>query len=221
MPANTDEEFVVEYRPLVISIATKVRAQFDLRGDLDDLLASGFEGLLQAKGRYDPSRGVQFNTFAYYRIRGAMIDHIRKSTFFSRRAHQKMKAAKAALAIGEDVGEERAANPAARKDIEQTAEQLHQTLAQMTASFVMASIGQKEEGEGDSPEDDVIREEAKERLRTALAVLPERELQLIQGFYFQGRQFDEVAEELGISKSWGSRLHHKALSRLRAALQKS
>ncbi|MEM6957251.1 MAG: sigma-70 family RNA polymerase sigma factor [Myxococcota bacterium] len=217
MPEKADDAFIQEYRPLVLSIVKKVRAQFDLRGDVDDLIAYGMEGLVQAKGRFDPERGVKFNTFAYYRIRGAIIDGVRRSTFFSRRAYAKMKAAEAALELGEFVGEQEAAKtegttPAA------AAEVLHDTLAKMTASFVMASIGQKEEGEGDTPEDSLVREQAKTRLRAALKELPERELRLIEGFYFEGRQFDEVAAEIGISKSWGSRLHYKALARLKSAL---
>ena len=221
MSETADKEFVEEYRPLVLSILGKVCREFDLRSNRDDLLAAGFEGLLQAKSRFDESRGVQFNTFAYYRIRGAMIDHVRKSTFHSRRAYAKMKAAEAALEIGEFAGEQRAADPNKSKDVAKNAEALHDTLAKMTASFVMASIGQKEEGEGDTPEDEFLLDEAKTRLRAALDVLPDRELKLIRGFYFEGRQFDEVAEELGISKSWGCRLHYKALGRLREALEAS
>ncbi len=219
MPTLTDAEFIEEYRPLVISIANKVRAQFDIRTDLDDLVAHGFEGLLQAKSRFDASRGVKFNTFAYYRIRGAMIDGIRKSSFHSRRAWSKFKAAEAALEIGEFAGEERAADP--ERNTEQKVEALHDAMSKLTASFVMASIGQKEEGEGDTPADTFLRNEAKDRVREALSVLPDRELALIQGFYFEGRQFDEVAKDLGISKSWGSRLHYKALGRLKDALLNS
>lgn len=216
---TADEDFIEEYKPLVQSISTKVRAQFDLRGDQDDLLAAGFEGLLQAKSRFDDSRGVQFNTFAYYRIRGAMIDAVRKGAFFSRRAHAKLKATQAALEIGEELGDARAADPAARADLAKTTEALHETLAKLTASYVLASVGQDENEPEEGADEKLVREEMREKVRGVLAVLPERELALIQGFYFEDRRFDHVAEELGISKSWASRLHTKALARLREALE--
>jgi RNA polymerase sigma factor for flagellar operon FliA len=213
-----DREFIEEYRPLVYSIVVKLRARYDLTNDLDDLMAEGYRGLLEARDRYDPSRGVQFNTFAYYRIRGAIIDGVRKSAYVSRRAYTQLRAAEAALAIGEEVGEKRAADPAARADVARTTEALHDTLTKLTAGFLLASIGQDEEPE--TPEELLLNEETRTRVQGALASLPERELALVQGFYFDGRRFDEVAEELGISKSWASRLHTKALERLKEALEK-
>ena len=71
---------------------------------------------------------------------------------------------------------------------------------------------------GETPEAALLSREMKERVRAVVPSLPDRERQLIEGFYFQGRRFDHVAEELGISKSWASRLHHKALARLKDAL---
>ena len=216
---ESDEEFVEEYRPLVASIARKIRTRFELRTDLDDLMGYGFAGLLEAKRRYDPTRGVQFNTFAYYRIRGAVIDGVRESGSLSRRAYQQLKAAEAALVVGESVGEARAADPGARADQERTVQTLRDTLTKLSASWTLAAIGQSEEEQrGESPEAALLSREMKERVRAVIPELPERERKLIEGFYFQGRRFDHVADDLGISKSWASRLHHKALSRLREAL---
>lgn len=212
-----DREFIAEYRPLVQSIAAKLRARYDLTNDLDDLMADGFRGLLEARDRYDPTRGIQFNTFAYYRIRGAILDGVRKNAYMSRRAYASLRAAEAALAVGEEVGEKRAADPAARGDAARTAETLHDTLTKLTAGFLLASVGQDEETP--TPEEVLLEDETRTRVRQALASLPEREFALVQGFYFEGRRFDEVADELGISKSWASRLHTKALERLREALE--
>ncbi len=212
-----DREFIAEYRPLVQSIATKLRARYDLTSGLDDLMADGFSGLIEARDRYDPSRGIQFNTFAYYRIRGAILDGVRKSALMSRRAYASLRAAEAALAVGEEVGDKRAADPAARGDVARTVETLHDTLTKLTAGFLLASVGQDQETP--TPEEVLLEDETRTRVRGALASLPERELALVRGFYFEGRRFDEVADELGISKSWASRLHTKALERLREALE--
>ncbi len=214
---STEEEFIEEYRGLVRSIAMKVRARYDLEVDLDDLMADGLTGLVEAKSRFDPDKGVQFNTFAYYRIRGAILDGIRKNSFMPRRAYEQLRAAEAALGIGESLGEQRAADPQGRKDVAKCAEALHATISRLTASFVIASVGQ-DDAEQESPEDSLLKGESAGRVRAALAELPERERALIEGHYLKGRRFDLVAEELGISKSWASRLHTKALDRLRKIL---
>ena len=222
-PMNADKEFVEEYRPLVVSIAHKVRAQFELDIDLDDLQAYGFTGLIEAKGRFDPERGVKFNTFAYYRIRGAMLDGVRKAGYLPARAYARLKAAQAALEIGESVAETYAANPKRSSgqapDRAQTLNQVHDTLTKLTASFTIAAVGQSgEDTDSRRAETQLLERERRDELKQAMTQLPEREYALIHGFYFEGRRFDEVAAELGISKSWASRLHSKALKSLRKAL---
>lgn len=217
---SREESYVEEYSPLVRSLARKVRDQFELNVDLDDLVAFGFEGLVDARTRYDPSRGVQFNTFAYYRIRGAILDGVRKGGYLPRRAYARLRAAEAALTLGEQVGEERAAAQQAAAPAGNAAAALRATVARLTASYTIASVGQTEDQtERGTPEQVLINKESRERVRSAMRTLPEREMALLAGFYFEGRRFDEVAEELGISKSWASRLHQKALDRLREALE--
>ena len=216
---SDDERFIEEYRPLVLSIARKMRARYDLTTELDDLIALGFEGLLDARQRYDPERGVKFNTFAYYRVRGAMIDGVRKAAFHGRRAWEKIRAAEAADQIAESAGERRAADPASRADVARTAASLDDALGKLTASYIMASVGQGEDSVPEDAEEALISKETAGRLREAVAKLPEREQALVRGFYFEGRRFDHVAEELGISKSWASRLHTKALGLLREAIE--
>ena len=86
--ASADDDFVREHEGFVRSIALRVRAEMDLTCELDDLVSAGFHGLLEAKSRFDATRGVQFSTFAYYRVRGACIDSVRKMAYLPRRAHQ-------------------------------------------------------------------------------------------------------------------------------------
>lgn len=218
---TADDAFVLEHEALVHGIAQKVRTQFDLNVEVEDLVAFGYAGLLQARERFDPSRGVQFKTFAYYRVRGAVLDGIRKMAYLPRRAHEKLRAAAAADDVLEATGEEHAATPPEARGIEGATERLGDAIGKLTASFVIAAVGQEDTApEQSSPEATLLRSEAKARVREALASLPERELALVRGFYFEGRQFDEVAEELGISKSWASRLHGKALGQLKKALER-
>ncbi|NOY91004.1 MAG: sigma-70 family RNA polymerase sigma factor [Deltaproteobacteria bacterium] len=211
---ESDDEFVEAHRPLVASIAQKVSRQLDLRGEMDDLLAAGFQGLVEAQGRYDAGRGVKFNTFAYYRIRGAIIDWVRQQGFHSRRAWQRVKAAEAVDLLGESVVQERASDPAARRDRGRTAASLDGAMDKITAAFVMAAVGQDEQTTDQTPESELLGGEQGEALRQAVSRLPDRERTLLLGFYFQDRHLEDVAAELGISKSWASRLHTRALNLL-------
>ena len=212
------DAFVKDYQGLVRSIALKLRAQLDLTCDLDDLIAFGNQGLLEAKSRFDPTRGVQMNTFAYYRIRGAVLDGVRRMAYLPRRIHQKVRAAESLDLIAEPIGDARAASPEAKADRVATAQALDDALSRVTAGFLMSAVGQGEEHQPETPEEELVDAQTRARVAKALEGLPERERALVNGFYFDGRQFDEVAAELGISKSWASRLHAKALDLLRVAL---
>ncbi len=216
---SADDSFIEEHRPLVAGIVSRLRARYELTGDQDDLMAYGFQGLLEARSRFDPSRGVQFNTFAYYRVRGAVIDGVRAAGALPARAYQQLKAAQAALYLGEGEADARAADPARRADQARSAAVLREAVGKLTASYLASAVGQEEERPDESPETIVVHEETKRRLRALVGTLPEREAALVRGFYFEGRRFDHVAEELGISKSWASRLHGKALARLRDGLE--
>jgi RNA polymerase sigma factor for flagellar operon FliA len=214
---NEDDRFVEEYRPLVIKLARRVHAELTLTCDLDDLIAFGFKGLVEARGRFDPSRGVQFNTFAYYRIRGAIIDGVREMAFMPRRAHARLKAAEAEQALTEELADGAAQAPAGRTPAE-AAKAIDDTLHKLSASYVLASLGQSEDDHASTPESLLVAASHASEIRAAVDELPDRERALVTGFYFEGRQFDEVARELGISKSWASRLHTKALALLRESL---
>ena len=91
--AAGDDDFVREYAVFVRGVANQIKLQLSLECDSDDLVAFGFEGLLQARERFDGSRNVPFKAFAYYRVRGAILDGVRSMAYLPRRAHARMKAA--------------------------------------------------------------------------------------------------------------------------------
>lgn len=216
--ATDDDRFVQEHQPLVKKIAHRVRAELDLTCELDDLIAFGYHGLLEARQRFDATRGVQFTTFAYYRVRGSILDGVRKMAYLPRRVHQKRRAAEALDWAIESKGEERAANPEATADAEATLAAVDDVLGKITATFMLAAVGQDESASPESPEEQLIGATEKQRLRNALDVLPERELIVVRGMYFEGRNLDDIGAELGISKSWACRIHTRALGLLREVL---
>lgn len=216
-----DAQFIEAYRALVQRIARKLRAELDLHCELDEVVAYGYRGLLEARARYDPTRGVQFSTFAYYRIRGAMLDGVRQMAWAPRRAYARMRAAEATDRVAEELGSMRAApsDPHAQHGgAERTLEVLDEALGRIAMAHGLGAASQETEDPDAGPEQTAIGTQESSRLRALLEQLPERERRLVDGFYFQGRRFDEVAAELGISKSWASRLHAKALDRLRGQL---
>jgi RNA polymerase sigma factor FliA len=218
-----DNEFVRQYEPFVRGIAKHTSLQLEIEGDLEDLVAAGFEGLLEARKRFDPARGVAFKSFAYYRVRGAVIDAVRQNAYLPRRAYARLKAAEAVDIEGEQAVEQRAAaeaGGAAARDAEQSLRAIDGILGRVAAAYCTAAGSESDTPpESPNPEHALLDRERQDRLRRALDALPEPERTLLQGHYLQDRRFDEIAKELGLSKSWASRLHTRALDRMRELLE--
>ncbi len=222
MAGSDGDQFIREHEGLVTSIAQRLRREMDLSVSMDDLRAWGFQGLLEARGRFDATRGVQFSTFAYYRVRGAMIDGIRKMGYVSRRAHELARLAEAADAVAEQSGENAGGrSPAQLADVEATVANIDDILARTTAAFVIEAVGQAERERVPQPEELMLAAEAGARVRRAIDALPEREAKVIRDFYFAGRVLDEIGADLGVSRSWVSRMHTRALGLLKDALERS
>lgn len=222
-----DDRFAKEHEGFVRTLATKVRAELDLRCDLEDLVGFGFAGLLEARQRFDPARGVQFSTFAYYRVRGSILDGVRKMAYLSKGAHRARKAAEAMDAVLEELGEGRAGarggptgagSEGPPIDVAAAAAAVDDVLGKLCASYVIAAVGQDESEKQQDPEAAVASAEERARLTAALRTLPEREAAVIRGLYFEDRVLDDIGAELGVSKSWASRIHTRAIGLLRAAL---
>jgi RNA polymerase sigma factor for flagellar operon FliA len=190
-------EFIAQHERMVHGLANRLRRELSLRGDLDDLIAFGFGGLLEAQHRFDPSRGVRFQTFAYHRVRGAMLDGVRKMSQLPRRAHERFQAAAETTPTAAPTALDKA---------------FTRMGALSTATVFQGRFG------NESPEAVLLKNESITRLLQALPSLSPRQRVLVRGFYFEGRSIDAMARELGISKSWASRLHTNALRELRDAL---
>jgi len=193
-------EFIAQHERMVHGLANRLRRELSLRGDLDDLIAFGFGGLLEARHRFDPARGVRFQTFAYHRVRGAMLDGVRKMSQLPRRAHERFQAAAETTPTAAPTALDKA---------------FTRMGALSTATVLQGRFG------NESPEAVLLKNESITRLLQALPSLSPRQRVLVRGFYFEGRSIDAMARELGISKSWASRLHTNALRELRDALDAS
>ncbi|MCB9591559.1 MAG: sigma-70 family RNA polymerase sigma factor [Sandaracinaceae bacterium] len=220
--APVDDEFVREHTGLVRAQAARLRAQLELTTDLEDLVAYGMQGLLEAKARFDPERGVRFPHFAYYRIRGAILDGVREMAYLPRRTHVARRAAETLDRAAEEQAIARAASPEARDNARQALAAVDDILSKTCAAYLIGAVGQDEERDAPStPEDETIANEDRARVLGALDVLEERERALVEGYYLEGRTLDEIGQDMGITKSWASRICSRALTKMRAVLEEA
>jgi RNA polymerase sigma factor FliA len=212
-----DDQFVKEYEGFVRAIALQTRAQLGLDSAIEDLVAFGFQGLLEARLRFDASKGVAFKSFAYYRVRGAILDGVRAMARLPRRAYARLRAAEA-LDQATETGAQQQGAAQRAPSVEGNLRSIDAILGRVAAAYTVAvTVEDAEQGAG-SPEEALLHEERLTRMRAAVQKLPERERHMIEGHYFHGKRFDALSAELGISKSWGSRVYAHALDMLRDAL---
>jgi RNA polymerase sigma factor for flagellar operon FliA len=207
---------------LVDIVAKQVARSMGAIVELDDLRSFGREGLLEAARKFDPERGVPFRAYANFRVRGAIIDGVRSLAQLPRRAYERLNGLSAALKVSEgeadDVFTAPGSTTRAQADVA-----LGDHLAAMATAIavgLIATTGVGESGEkvqvsaADNPEDAVGRAELLVAIKSAIDELPEEEAVLVRRHYLDGERFDHVAQSLGLSKSWASRLHTRAMQRL-------
>ncbi|HVJ16097.1 MAG TPA: sigma-70 family RNA polymerase sigma factor [Polyangiaceae bacterium] len=213
---------------LVESIVRQVARAIGAGVELDELRSFGHEGLLDAARRFDAERGVPFRGYASFRVRGAIIDGVRSLARLPRRTHQRLNGLAAASRTSEGALEDTLAAPppgATPADAELALRQHLAAMATAAAVGLIAPTAQGEDGDvtaletGDDPESAVARAELVVLLRGAIDELPEQEAQLVRRHYLAGERFDQVAADLGLSKSWASRLHTRAIQRLTKRLR--
>jgi RNA polymerase sigma factor for flagellar operon FliA len=228
-PEDTKEvlERFHSHMDLVDLIARQLARELGRSAELDDLRAMGHQGLLEASRRFDEGRGVTFRRFANYRVRGAMLDGVRKSAPLPRRAHARIRALEAALLVAESASEDSAASRLG-SDPKVSEQKLTEHLADMATAMavgLLATPAIGDEGQPSavdtslSPEEAVAQAELRKIVVDALEELPADERELVRRHYLEGERFDHVAASLGLSKSWGSRLHTRAVARLTKRLR--
>lgn len=215
---------VNEGLPLVVRVAIKIARSLPAHMEVEELQAMGREGLLDAARTYDAERGVPFSAWAYLRIRGSIFDGLRRSTDLPRRVYQKLRALEAANQAREGQIEDEAA--AASETAEAADARVASTAAAIAMGMASAFLSRKygTENTGDpaatSPEEAAIRSSLLDRVRAAIDRLAENERILLTRVYFEDQQLDETAKALGMSKSWASRVHVRALENLATDLRR-
>ncbi|MCB0335520.1 MAG: sigma-70 family RNA polymerase sigma factor [Bdellovibrionales bacterium] len=215
------DKLIEEYREYVEQIVGKLISTLGLpTKHFEEHVAAGYLGLVEAAERYDSSMGTDFRRYAFFRIRGAIIDGIRDHSDLSTKAYYFTKALKATQDLREqDIALERSYDTASGLA------QLLDYAAKGALAYrysieeVLEEVSQVED-ENLNPEGALIRRNQSQQLLRALEVLDEKERDIIHAYYYRGKTFVQISEEEnGLSKSWISRLHARALQKLQEHYQ--
>ncbi|QKZ03637.1 RNA polymerase sigma factor FliA [Pseudomonas eucalypticola] len=223
-------ELIERYAPLVKRIAYHLLARLPASVQVEDLIQAGMIGLLEVSTKYDSTKGASFETYAGIRIRGAMLDEVRKGDWAPRSVHRNTRMVSDAIrAIEAKTGRD-------AKDHEVAAELqlslddyyaiLNDTLGSRLFSFDdLLQDGGEHEGlhedgasAGLEPSRDLEDERFQAALADAIANLPERERLVLALYYDEELNLKEIGEVLGVSESRVSQLHSQCAARLRSRL---
>ena len=205
---------VEQYLPYASSIASKIMQGLSSSVDFDDVMCNARLGLLEAARKFDESLNVDFKTFSYYRIKGAIYDGLRKTGWIPRSLYAKIKFEQATNDYLQYMAEKTSAS--ARAAEEDMAE-VYNTVNSLASIYVI-SVDAVEEG-GFEIEDKKSKDieqsaefhQIKQHMKEAIESLPDKERKLVKMYYFQNKTLEEAGETLGLSKSWTSRLHARSL----------
>ncbi len=224
---HASEKLITSNLVLVKRIAHHIMAKLPASIELDDLVQAGMLGLIEAASHYDESRGASFETYAGIRIRGAILDEVRKSDWTPRSVHRRYRSITEAIAelqseSGQHPGDQQIAD-----HLEMPLEEYHAILRD-SASCRLFSLDQpfadsdrtQEVASSDHAEPDDALEEIQfgDRLAAAIEKLPERERMVLSLYYQRDMNLKEVGAILEVSESRVCQIHGQALLRLRAKL---
>lgn len=219
------QQLIVSCQGLVRSIAWKVHQRLPAHVELDDLVAYGQVGLAEAARDFDAGRGGQFTTYAWYRVRGAILDGLSRMRWFSRGDFEAGRYERMAHEALADEGQSAGGHAGTPEQVvSREGTWLKGASSALAVACMISRCGDSSEADiADSglerPEVIAIRRELAMKLRELVDALPSDMATLVRETYFRGRTLTEAAAEVGISKAWASRLHARALGQLAAALQ--
>ena len=216
------DRLVENYLPLVNVIAGRIAISLPSHVDRDDLISSGFFGLLDAVERYDIKRQNKFETYAGVRIRGAMLDYLRSKDWIPLSVRQKIRAYETCVcelegALGRSATDEEIAD-AMGLDSEEFVKVVSQINVATVIPLDDYMRTETAVNAAPSPQETIEKRERQEMLAKAIDRLPERERQVVSLYYHEELTMKEISLVLGISEARVCQLHTKAIFRLRGYL---
>jgi len=223
------DELIEQYAPLVKRIAHHLQARLPASVLFDDLQQAGMIGLLEASRNYDPSKGASFETYAGIRIRGSIIDEVRRGDWTPRSVHRNGRRVSEAIhklesRLGRDVSDAEVA-----EEMEISLDEYYSLLRDSMESRLFSYeelVAPQDDGPGEyisnddpGPEKHVSKDFFKESLAKAIERLPEREKLVLALYYDEQLNLKEIGQVLGVSESRVSQIHSQAAARLRSRLR--
>ena len=225
--AEDQERLIEENLELVKRIAYHLLARLPAHTEIDDLMQSGMIGLLEAARNYDPSRGASFSTFAGFRIRGAMLDEVRRHDWTPRSVHRKQRELSAAIREleGETGRQPNAEEVADRMGI--SLDEYHKILRDSAGCSLFSLNEAMDENKptrqvatDDSADPGRLcsEQQFREEVVAAIGRLPEKEQMVLSLYYERDLNLKEIGAVLGVTESRVCQIHGQALARLRAGI---
>lgn len=223
---------VTPYLPLVRSVASRMAARLPRTVDLDDLISAGVLGLINAARQYDENRGVPFDRYAEIRVRGAIVDELRTLDQTTRSARKRQaEIADVTRALATQLGRQPSQEEVALA-LGVSLSQFHAMTSRTSPVVVfgfddLAGVGQDGRQESNPalqdhdhlpPETLVAQRETAEAVARAVETLTDRQRQVITFYYFEGMNYREIADLLGVTEGRVSQLHTAATERLKTLL---
>ncbi len=229
MQPDYKDELVALHAPLVKRIAYHLMSRLPPSVQADDLIQAGMMGLLEATRNYDPSQGASFETYAGIRIRGSMLDEIRKNDWVPRSVHRKARQiAEAVRKIENEEGRD-ARDHEVADALELTLDEYHRLLQESSCHKIFSIEDFVEDGNeiGDNipdhtnpgPYEGLQKDDFKHCLAEAISGLPERERLVMALYYEEELNLREIGSIIGVSESRVSQIHSQALIRLQARMR--
>jgi RNA polymerase sigma factor for flagellar operon FliA len=223
------DKIIIEYANLVKIVAGKLSMYLGYNVDYDDLVGYGIFGLIDAVDKFDYSKGVKFETYASFRIRGAILDEIRKMDWIPRTLRQKQRKIDAAFHKIESEQGRMATDEEVAKELDISVEEYDLWQSQTKVSNLLSLDEYLEQGsevnmeanlstQYDLPEKVVEKKELKDILIQSLDALTEKEKKVITLYYYEDLTLKEISLILEVSESRISQLHTKALQKMRLRL---
>lgn len=225
--AGGTDERVMQHAPLVKRIAYHLLSRLPDSVQVDDLIQAGMLGLLEAIKNYDVSQGASFETYAGIRIRGSMLDEVRRSDWTPRSVHKKSRMVADAIRTLENKTGREAKDAEVAEHLGISLDEYNHILQDSSSCHIfsveeLAQAGDQYLDEATSldeePIDRLSRESFEQALANAIANLPERERLIISLYYDEELNLREIGEILNISESRVSQISSQAVLRLRSRL---
>lgn len=214
------DELVERYRPLVNSIVGRILRSLPVQVEFQEAVSYGIVGLLEAADRFDPRRRVSFVTFSYYRIRGSVFDGLREMGILTRTPNENWVRREVLLNdLTQTAIDDETDRPTGNVDDEIRG--IVKYVDSLVPAYLLSLSAENAPDIADERElsgSDIEKSEIVDLVTDAIHGLPDKEREILEALYFRHMTTTDLAAQMGVNKSWVSRLHAKAIQRVRQRL---